>query len=970
MTVVALVPAKDRADSVGATVLALLSVPAVDQVLVIDDGSSDGTVDVALAAGARVLRLPANVGKGGAVRAGVEATPHASVYLLIDADVGATASAGAEVLLPPVLDGAADMTVGVLPSAEGRGGLGKVRDLARAGIRRACGFEARAPLSGQRAIGAPLLRSLDLASRFGLETALTIDVVRRGGSVVEVDVAMDHHHTGRSVRGFWHRGRQGADVVRALWPRLTTAAQRIGAMVLVALLLAAVALVESTHVQPSSAAATAKPDKVVIFGIPKLGWADVGNGSMPTLDGLVRSGAVAATSVRTQSSKPLTAEAYATVGAGTRVKADDSAAAAYDASEQAGTEPGTAAEALARRTGVAPKGDVAVVGAPATGLLNQGKHLSSQPGALGDALHAAGKRTAVVGNADLGTSTDRPAAAALMDSKGEVDSGTVSSALLAPDAAAPFGVRADPAAVVRATQVALQEADVVVVDSGDMDRSAHFTTVATPAAARAERLRALRDTDALLGRVVALAGPRALVLVVSVDPAGQTWRTTPMVATGAGVRQGYLHSPSVRRVGVVTITDVAPTVLDAVGVPVPTGMIGHPLRYHPGTVRLEQLRRLDRDAAFRERIYFPITLVYIIFQAIVYLLAMVAFGRLGGVGGGARLLRWIVLGVAAWPLATFVFRALPNMAALGPWAVAVLLAVNALIVALALRARRHPLAPLSWILGVTVGLIGVDLATGARLQVSSILGYSIHTAARFTGIGNTAFAVLAASAILVGVIHLQHAPRRREALVAVAALFALVILVDGAPSLGDDVGGILTLVPVLGISLLVLTGRRVRLRTLAIAAVVTLVVLGVATGVDLLRPPEARTHLGQLVSSVGSHGSGTFFTTVARKLATNLRTYKSVWLWVIVIVAAYMLFFFGWARGWSALLPQRSAARVGVMAVLAAGLLGNFLNDSGAVVTALVFVYMGPFITLLALERERGSPVLLEPRARVGTAAQ
>src|SRR5581483_4847579 len=98
------------------------------------------------------------------------------------------------------------------------------------------------------------------------------------------------------------------------------------------------------------------------------------------------------------------------------------------------------------------------------------------------------------------------------------------------------------------------------------------------------------------------------------------------------------------------------------------------------------------------------------------------------------------------------------------------------------------------------------------------------------------------------------------------------------------------------------------------------------------------------------------------KLATNLRTYKSVWLWVIVIVAAYMLFFFGWARGWSSLLPQRSAARVGVMAVLAAGLLGNLLNDSGAVVTALVFVYMGPFLTLLALERERGSPVLLEPR--------
>ncbi|MDQ3679119.1 MAG: glycosyltransferase, partial [Actinomycetota bacterium] len=91
--VVALVAARDMADSVGPTVDALRALPDVDDVLVVDDGSADGTGDAALSAGARVLRLGANVGKGGAVRAGVDATPEADVYLLVDADVGATAAA-------------------------------------------------------------------------------------------------------------------------------------------------------------------------------------------------------------------------------------------------------------------------------------------------------------------------------------------------------------------------------------------------------------------------------------------------------------------------------------------------------------------------------------------------------------------------------------------------------------------------------------------------------------------------------------------------------------------------------------------------------------------------------------------------------------------------------------------------------------------------------------------------------------
>jgi glycosyltransferase involved in cell wall biosynthesis len=192
--VVALVPAKDRADSVGATVRALRGLPHIERVLVVDDGSTDRTTAEALAAGAEVLRLPTNRGKSGAVAAGVAACPDADVFLLIDADLGASAAV-ADRPLVPVLADQADLVVGVL-SAPRRGGLGSVRRLAAAGIHRAGGITVAAPLSGQRAVRAELLRDLESVERFGLEVAMTIDAARAGARLAEVEVPMTHRATG------------------------------------------------------------------------------------------------------------------------------------------------------------------------------------------------------------------------------------------------------------------------------------------------------------------------------------------------------------------------------------------------------------------------------------------------------------------------------------------------------------------------------------------------------------------------------------------------------------------------------------------------------------------------------------------------------------------------------------------------------------------------------------------------------
>jgi len=446
---------------------------------------------------------------------------------------------------------------------------------------------------------------------------------------------------------------------------------------------------------------------------------------------------------------------------------------------------------------------------------------------------------------------------------------------------------------------------------------------------------------------------------VGVTPVTSEWALTPTVAWGAGVPAGTtLHSPSTKREGLVTLTDVAPTILDALGVETPDGMIGQPFRYHDEAPDLDALAEMDAHAASREGVYYPMAVTFIVVQALVYLLAVVVLSQ--GLGTRVRRpLRFAVLVFAAWPLATFVERAVPGVEHFGDARQALVWAIAIAIALLAGRADRHTLSPLAWIAGTTVGLLVLDVATGANLQLSSVLGYSPHTAARFTGFGNTAFAVLAACTVVAAAVHVHYAPRPMEARWTAAGLFIVVLVADIWPTLGADVGGVLTMVPVFGLTMLALTGRKVSVRAVAIALGATVAVLALVIAVDLLRPEEARTHLGRFVTGVGDD-DGTFLTTIQRKWSTNVRLFgRTIWTWMVPITAAFAVYVLVVARGWRRLLPPGSALRAGVVGTLFAGVIGWLVNDSGVVVSALVFVYLGPYLTILALDRDR-VPVLLE----------
>ena len=215
---VAVVAARDEADRIADTVAALRAIHWVDRVVVADDGSSDATGDRAAEAGAVVIRRVRPGGKGAALEAGLDAAGAAEHYLLVDGDLGSSASS-LEPLATPVFTGAADLAVAV-PEPMPAGGFGVVRRASALAIRIAGGPAMRAPLSGQRLMTAEALRALrPLASGFGVETAMGIDAARAGLRVREVAVPITHRSTGRDLAGFLHRGRQGLDILSAVLVR-------------------------------------------------------------------------------------------------------------------------------------------------------------------------------------------------------------------------------------------------------------------------------------------------------------------------------------------------------------------------------------------------------------------------------------------------------------------------------------------------------------------------------------------------------------------------------------------------------------------------------------------------------------------------------------------------------------------------------------------------------------------------------
>jgi glycosyltransferase involved in cell wall biosynthesis len=219
-----IVAARNEEPRIAATLAALGRAFPGAVLWVADDDSRDDTAAIAAGAGAQVSSTSRNVGKGASMtQAARRALADAGagedgLFLVCDGDLGDSAAQLAP-LVAAVASEEADLAVAAFASSVG-GGFGLALGFARWAIARRCGLRTRAPISGQRALNRRALCSaLPFAYGFGMEVGMTIDVVRSGARVIEIELDLSHRATGRTPAGFAHRARQLADFARAYLAR-------------------------------------------------------------------------------------------------------------------------------------------------------------------------------------------------------------------------------------------------------------------------------------------------------------------------------------------------------------------------------------------------------------------------------------------------------------------------------------------------------------------------------------------------------------------------------------------------------------------------------------------------------------------------------------------------------------------------------------------------------------------------------
>ena len=468
--------------------------------------------------------------------------------------------------------------------------------------------------------------------------------------------------------------------------------------------------------------------------------------------------------------------------------------------------------------------------------------------------------------------------------------------------------------------------------------------------------------DAQLAQIAAELPPSTLLLVTAPGAAagtglGQAQAGPPhlmsVLVSGPGFAHGLLDSAATRRPGIVTLTDLTPTVAAWLGHPVPAGTAGSQItRGERGDLGPTITSLTARDTA--EQVWIAthgwFFIGYAIADALAFGLPALLFWGAAAERRRRRAQCWRTAGVAAAavPLGSYLANLAPWWYWTHPawWLYGMAIGWTLVVAAAALAGpwRRDALGPFGAIAAATLLLLAVDVMAGSRLQQAAPFGLSLLVSGRFYGIGNNALGVYCVAA-LVAAAWLACVVGKRRPVLVVGAVGLLAVVASGWPGFGAKVGGTIALVPCLLLLAAWLAGVRLSVRWAVPVLASGLVVFLAFALASYFLPGDGVSDIGTFAGNLLHGRAGDL---LERKASANVGSLTlNVFSWLIPVAAVLA----------AAALLRPAALRLRTLALAFAAVplvrvlawltwlvlvIGWFADDSGVIVPAAALPFVVP----------------------------
>ena len=461
------------------------------------------------------------------------------------------------------------------------------------------------------------------------------------------------------------------------------------------------------------------------------------------------------------------------------------------------------------------------------------------------------------------------------------------------------------------------------------------------------------DADKQVGRIVDAAPSGAVIVLAGLGDDGSP-HLRALVVAGPGYHDGLLTSNATRQPGIVTITDLTPSIFGWRGHPAPAGLVGSPITSSPrGPLAAQVKAMLGQDTA--NQVYRSAVGWFFLWLGVgeAALFAIIALALRGSAPDRVRrrVACYTAAGTfgAALPAGTFLAGLVPwgQFGHPAAWLYGLGSGWAAVIAAGALTGpwRKDPFGPVGFVCAITLGVIGVDVITGSHLQIGAPFGLSLVEAGRLYGVGNNALGLyvvagmLTAASAAVSVLRrwAAAADARRTAVLAAAAVAAATVIASGWPGFGAKVGGTIAMVPAYLVLLAAIAGIKITPRRGLLIAISGIALVAAFAILDYVLPAIGPSHLGGFVGQVLHGGAGA---TLRRKISSNLHSLTQTWYTPFVPVEAAVIgLMLAWPgkmrlRTFVVAIGRERLIRPTLFAVWLAVVLGWLADDSGVSVAA------------------------------------